>query len=276
MGEVATIDNRQVATAKDMHSHVQRIQQVMAAVMKDGVHHGKIPGTDKPTLLKPGAEVLCLTFHIAPSYVVDDLSGPDVVRYRVRCTGTHQGTGLVMGEGLGEASSNEEKYRWRRAANQREFDAADLDRKRIKYGSKWSRDSRQREDFEIQQVRVEPADVANTILKMACKRALIAMTLNVTAASDIFSQDLEDMPEGMDLEESATTKPKTQAPKAKAGGGNGLATEKQVGFLRRKLEEGQIAETEFLAHFEVDTVEALPFAKVNEALKWIAENTFGG
>ncbi|MTV64573.1 hypothetical protein GM539_14660, partial [Streptococcus pneumoniae] len=34
---------------------------------------------------------------------------------------------------------------------------------------------------------------ANTVLKMACKRAKMAMVLNVTAASDCFSQDLEDL-----------------------------------------------------------------------------------
>ena len=57
------------------------------------------------------------------------------------------------------------------------------DRKRIKYGK-----------YTAKQVRTEPADLANTVLKMACKRAQLAMTLNVTAASDIFSQDLDDLP----------------------------------------------------------------------------------
>jgi hypothetical protein len=42
-------------------------------------------------------------------------------------------------------------------------------------------------------VRTEPADLANTVLKMACKRAKMAMVLNVTAASDCFTQDLEDL-----------------------------------------------------------------------------------
>jgi hypothetical protein len=41
-----------------------------------------------------------------------------------------------------------------------------------------------------------PWDLDNTIMKMACKRALVAATLNATAASDIFTQDLEDMPDG--------------------------------------------------------------------------------
>jgi hypothetical protein len=37
-----------------------------------------------------------------------------------------------------------------------------------------------------------PADEYNTVLKMANKRSLVAAVLNVTAASDIFTQDLED------------------------------------------------------------------------------------
>jgi len=53
------------------------------------------------------------------------------------------------------------------------------------------------------QIRTEAADMANTVLKMACKRAMIAMTLNVTAASDIFTQDIEDLPEELRQHEAA-------------------------------------------------------------------------
>lgn len=180
------------ATAAQIRAHVNLIQQVMQAVMKRETHYGVIPGTPKPSLYKPGAEVLCATFHIAPTYRTEDLSTADCVRYRVTCVGIHQGTGTVLGEGVGECSSNEEKYRWRKPKSPAEFDAFPEDRKRLKY----ERDGTQR------QVRVEPADVANTILKMAAKRAQVAMTLNVTAASDIFTQDIEDLPEG--LREEAT------------------------------------------------------------------------
>lgn len=187
-----------IATASDMREHVNRIQQVMEAVMKDGTHFGKIPGTDKPTLLKPGAEVLCATFHIAPSFRVDDLSTEDAIRYRVVCVGVHQGSGVVLGEGLGECSSNEEKYKWRKASD-KEWAAAPDNRRRIKYGFNRA----ERREYEIKQVRAEVADVANTILKMAAKRAQVAMTLNVTAASDIFAQDIEDLPEHLRNDDDA-------------------------------------------------------------------------
>ena len=39
------------------------------------------------------------------------------------------------------------------------------------------------------------ADQYNTVLKMANKRSLVAAVLNSTAASDIFTQDIEDMPQ---------------------------------------------------------------------------------
>ena len=58
--------------------------------------HGKIPGTDKPTLYKNGAEVLCMVFRIAQSHEVVDMSTADVVRYRSVCTGTHQVSGLTL------------------------------------------------------------------------------------------------------------------------------------------------------------------------------------
>lgn len=184
----------------DLIGHVAMVQEVMRAVMKgpskdnpNGVHYGVIPGTDKPTLLKAGAEVLCMAFRIADSYAVEDLSTADTVRYRVTCIGTHQVTGLTLGTGMGEASSGEEKYKWRKASSRQEFDDTPPNLRRTKHGYNRT----ERKAFEIQQVRTEPADLANTILKMANKRAKMAMVLNVTAASDCFSQDLEDMDEAL-------------------------------------------------------------------------------
>ena len=172
--------------------HVAMVQEVMRAVMKENVHFGVIPGTDKPTLYKAGAEVLCMAFRIADSYAVEDLSTELSVRYRVTCTGTHQVMGHVLGTGMGEASSGEEKYKWRKANSQQEFDSTPPNLRREKHIK-----PRSGAAFTLQQVRTEPADLANTILKMANKRAKMAMVLNVTAASDCFAQDLEDMDDAL-------------------------------------------------------------------------------
>src|SRR5690606_12063089 len=158
-------------------------------VMKPDTHYGVIPGTNKPSLYKAGSEVLLATFRIAVDPQVQDMSTEDEVRYRVKCVGVHQTTGIVVGTGIGECSSNEEKYRWRKAVCDEEFEATDPARRRIAY-------KRGRNNvYTIKQVRAEPADVANTVLKMAKKRAQIDLTLTATAASDIFTQDIEDLPE---------------------------------------------------------------------------------
>lgn len=176
-------------SAAEIRERVNLVQEVMRGIMKQDTHYGKIPGTPKPTLYKPGAEVLCVTFRIAQEYRIEDLSDPYTARYRVTCVGRHQVTGITLGEGVGECSSAEEKYKWRAAVCAEEFDLTPESMRRLKF-AKWNGNVEKKT-----QVRTEAADLANTVLKMACKRAMIAMTLNVTAASDIFTQDIEDLPE---------------------------------------------------------------------------------
>src|SRR3990167_838885 len=105
--EVAVLEESM--TAKELHAQVQRIQQVMEAVMKDGTHYGLVPGCgDKPTLLKAGAEKLMMTFRLAADPEVDDLSVNGVRRYRVRTRITSQASGMFLGTGVGECASDEE------------------------------------------------------------------------------------------------------------------------------------------------------------------------
>jgi len=186
-------------SASEVVQHAVVVQEVMRAVMKPEVHYGKIPGTDKPTLFQPGADVLCMTFRIAAEFSVEDLSTDDAIRYRVTCRGVHQTSGVTLGSGIGEGSTAEEKYKWRRAVNDKEFEASPPSMRRVKFAK----------NYEVKQVRTEPADVANTVLKMAAKRAKIAMVLNVTAASDMFGQDLEDLDAA--LRESLVGEPQPEA-----------------------------------------------------------------
>src|SRR3954462_8762947 len=101
-------------TAQEIKAQVQLIQEVMQAVMQEGFHYGVIPGTDKPTLLKPGAEKLCTVFRLAPMLHVVSRDLPRGHReYEVKCTLVHIPTGRVCGEGVGLCSSMESRYRWR-------------------------------------------------------------------------------------------------------------------------------------------------------------------
>ena len=186
--QLALRDNDRM-TAADIRANVNLIQEVMKAVMTAGVHYGTIPGCgDKPALFKPGAEKILATFRISVEPVVTDLSTPGVARYRVEARGV-SASGQYLGSGIGEASSEEEKYAWRGAVCEQEYEATPVDQRREKW--KKSRDGA----YSIKQVKTNPADIANTVLKMAKKRAQIDMTLTVTAASDCFEQDIEDMPE---------------------------------------------------------------------------------
>ncbi|WP_333627841.1 hypothetical protein [Stenotrophomonas cyclobalanopsidis] len=172
-------------TAADVRAQVNLMQDVMAEVMRDGTHYGTIPGTKSKSLYKAGAEKLMATFRLAAKPEVTDLSEGGEIAYRVTVN-LLSANGSFIGAGIGECSSAEEKYSWRGAVHAKEWQATAENRRRVKF----LRDGR-----EIQQVRTNPADVANTILKMAKKRAQVDAVITATAASDIFTQDIEDLPD---------------------------------------------------------------------------------
>lgn len=196
-------------TAADMKADLNLILQVMSAVMEPNKDYGLITGCGpKPTLLKPGAEKLTVVFRLAPEPMTEDLSGPDEIRYRIKIVLTHFPTGNVVGYGVGEASSNEEKYKWRKVVSSAEWDATPEDRRRLKFYA----------DGSAKQIRTNPSDVANTVLKMAKKRALVDGALTATAASSVFSQDLEDLSDEMRqavAEADQGVMPPVATPKAK-------------------------------------------------------------
>ncbi len=216
-GEIERVETEPL-TAMQIRAQVNRIQEVMKAVMKKGVHYGTVPGCgDKPTLLKPGAEKIMATFRLAADPQAEDLSGPDEVRYRVKVL-ILAADGSFVGAGIGECSSEEEKYKWKKAVCDEEFAATPEDRRRNKWKAGWNG----KPATVTKQIRTNPADVANTVLKMAKKRAMVDGVLTATAASDVFEQDIEEIPEEM-LDRKDTPEPsKTSTVKGKDAG-NGVA-----------------------------------------------------
>lgn len=210
-----TIKNKQ--TAAEVRAQVNLIQDVMKHVMKEDTHFGTIPGCTKPTLYKAGAEVLATTFRLAVEPQIDDLSVSGEIRYRVRVRLTNINDGNFVGVGIGECSTDEEKYKWRKAVCEAEFESTDEDQRR----EKWVGAYKERKEYQVKQVRTNPADLANTVLKMAKKRAQIDAILTATAASDIFTQDIEDLPEEIQKEvasdrERPQGKPPVEQPTAKS------------------------------------------------------------
>lgn len=196
--------------AMEIRAHVNLIQEVMEAVMVKDVHYGIIPGTPKPTLYKPGAEKLLVTFRVSPESFVEDLSTDDAARFRVIVKGTSIITGVYLGSGVGECSSDEEKYKWRKPVCDQEWDETPIDRRR----EVWKKTAAS--PAKIKQIRTNKADLSNTILKMADKRGYVALALKTTAASDIFDQDIEDIPEEIrDVRTDGDVRPKIESPKPK-------------------------------------------------------------
>lgn len=202
-------------TSLDVQAQVNAIQEVMQKVMKRGTHFDKLPGCgDKPTLLKPGAEKIMMTFRLACDPEIEDLSTPDEIRYRVKTKLTAR-DGSFVGSGIGECSTNEEKYKWRKAVCDEEYEETPENMRRNKWGKY------QGKAYQIKQIRTAPADLANTVLKMAKKRSLVDAVLTATAASDCFVQDIEDLPqeivEDMATEEKQSSKPDVGMPQKKNG-----------------------------------------------------------
>ena len=150
---------------------VKEFQRTVQDLMVRGHDYGVIPGTgDRATLLKPGAEKILKLLGLADQYVimdsVEDWNRP-LFRYLIKCQAVNVNTGVVIAEGLGECNSMESKYRYR-------WEGTGSDRHRIENDDIYSQ--------------------VNTILKMAKKRAMVDAALSVGRLSDLFTQDLEDLP----------------------------------------------------------------------------------
>lgn len=206
--QVMVVQNEQPLTVGEIQTHVGIISKVLKEVMIKDTHYGTIPGCgNKPTLLKPGAEKIAATFRLAVDPLVEDLSKTDEIRYRITVRLVSP-SGVFVGAGLGECSSNEDKYKWRKAACIEEYEQADEERRRMKWGKGYGG----KKPYSVKQIRTEPADVANTVLKMAKKRAFIDAVLTVTGTSDIFAQDLEDLPDEIRNELAGREKERTSKP----------------------------------------------------------------
>jgi hypothetical protein len=162
---------------KQITDRVNLVQTVLEKVMIKGTHYGTVPGCGtKMVLLKPGADVLAMTFRLVPQFAVTRTMLENGHReYDVTCS-MYGADGSLLGQGVGSASSMEKKYRYRKDADGNKIENEDI------------------------------ADCYNTVLKIAKKRAHIDATLTVTGAADLFTQDL------IDEEEAKPDKPAPSMP----------------------------------------------------------------
>lgn len=251
----------------DMVARVEAKHEFFKRVMREDQHYGKIPGTSsKPTLLKPGAELLLASMGLnaelsdaaSPVLEYGDKDSEGLIAFRRICriyrqVGPTEHERMKVAQAEGSCSSRESKYRWRNqeracpecgqpAIKTSKFEDSPgyfCFKKIGGCGAKFRLGDQAIESQSTGRIpNPDLADVENTILKMADKRALVAATLLATGCSDIFTQDMEDkdqpephIPNGGRISVEVEFPPEPEAP--------ALITKKQaeeIEMLVRSLE----------------------------------------
>lgn len=143
---------------------IANFQTVVQNNLKNGQDFGVIPGTGKPTLLKPGAEKIQMLFGVTSEYEeIERIQDYDkgFFAYTIKCTLSKGGQKIT--EGMGHCNTKERKY-----------------------------------------IKQDPFTLANTCLKMAKKRAQIDATLTIASLSEVFTQDIEDLQDFSNREQMET------------------------------------------------------------------------
>ena len=173
--------------------NAKRIAQLLKEKMVEGVHYASnlFPSQQKPTLLDPGSQLIMYAFSVYPDHQILEHTvyreaGEEVIRYVVKCELKLKGFNIKVAEGMGSASSDEVKYKYRwlpeeELAEVYGFTSEELERlpKREVAGKT------------LRRVRnPEVLDLDNTILKIAAKRAEIDACLQLPGVGEAFTQDI--------------------------------------------------------------------------------------
>ena len=150
---LSIIENIKMDHVQTTLQKINNFQQVVRANLNQNSDFGIIPGTPKPTLLKPGAEKILMMLGLQSQFEIADSTRDfeqGFFQYQIRCRLIKND--MLITEGLGACNSKERKY-----------------------------------------IKLSAYDMDNIVLKMAKKRALVDAALMVGSLSDIFTQDLEDI-----------------------------------------------------------------------------------
>ena len=179
----------------DQLSKIPRmLNRIYQNVMQEGTDYGVIPGAgDKPTLLKPGAEMLRMAFNLRYKTEIDTMVedwDKGLFYYRIK-THFFNSKDQYIGTGIGSANSEESRY-----SNRWVFESdipEGIDKASLKTQERTSKKGSKYKVYLIEADIHEKATLVNTLQKMAKKRSFVDGILSITGASRIFTQDVEDM-----------------------------------------------------------------------------------
>jgi len=165
IGQIEVVPRPQISL-NEMEKAIREMQDFVNKLFVEGEHYGVIVKGQKPTLLKPGAELLLNLYgyglKMEKVKEVEDWDKP-FFYYEYKAIVYSKRGGWVEAEGFGSANSMEKKWAY------------------DKYGNP--------------QPPAYIYSMVNSIQKIAQKRALVAPTLVACRASALFTQDLEDIGE---------------------------------------------------------------------------------
>jgi hypothetical protein len=201
-------------SVQEILSRKKLIDDVMRKVMRKGEHYGPgFPGDKKDNLLKPGADTLLSVFQLVATSDIQVVDLPGGHRdYRVSAN-IRTMAGALVAVGVGSCSTMEKKHRWRYAKPVCPGCSVEsLMPSKYKEGEWYCNpkgggcsgsfpDAKVVKPAEAMVENADIADVWNTCLKMAKKRALVDGAISATGCSDIFAQDAEDLDKKIDGEE---------------------------------------------------------------------------
>lgn len=191
---LSIIDTVEIENIANTMNKIAQMQVVVKKTLKNGQDYGEVPGTNKPTLLKPGGEKICMLFGLNPEYeflqTTEDYD-KEFFSYNIKCT--LYKNGQAVAQGVGSCNSKEKKYRY--------INVDDIPENYVGYQEEFT-DKYGRKKYKINNVDI--CSLVNTILKMSKKRAFIDAVLQVASLSEVFTQDLEDMKDFMQQEQNET------------------------------------------------------------------------
>jgi len=211
---------------------LELLERLVKEALREGQDYGVIPGTDRNSLWKAGADNIigALRCHSEPHQtraVVDPETG--FVLYEYEALIKVNGTGVVVAHGVGACTNQEVKYRYRDEKRscpsckstaiikgKEDFGGGWLCwRKQGGCGAKYSDGDEAIESQKVGRVdNPDPLDQTNTIMKMAEKRAVVDAALKLPGVARFFTQDLEE------LTGEVFTDVVSEAPASRSGNGH--------------------------------------------------------
>lgn len=169
---------------------VAEYQQKVKSLLTLGTDYGIAKTNSKKfTLLKAGAEKIKLAFKFTDEYEIikcnENFNGNGFFSYMIKCRLYNNGT--ECGQGLGSTNSKELQWAYKWLEENFLPPNTDITNLPVKYDN-----DKHKKYYRVED---ETQSKANTMLKIAKKRALVDAVLNACALSDVFTQDFDDLPD---------------------------------------------------------------------------------